>query len=122
MYRIDDKELRMVGEHYSTFEEFFQVNNARDLNAAYWDVGDRQADIPREFRGGEKCAWDETALYVRYGNDCFDEEFAALRAESMKQVDAWLAKREPSKMRLDVVALIDYITLQLPRGQLHRHV
>lgn len=96
MERINDTELSIVGERYSSFTEFYQVNSRRALNAVYAEKGAGVSDRPFEVDAGVVFGPEDTRQALLQGSPIFEERFkrASAKAERIiKHKYEWLEKR-----------------------------
>lgn len=103
MERIDVPDLNIVGERYSSIDEFYRINEARPLNEHYDSDYDCGKDSTRKVKKGKSYTWDETRRDMLNGSDLFSEDFAKAYEEIERQVPKEWAGSERRGMRKDVV-------------------
>jgi len=92
MKTINAPDLNIVGEAYESIDEFYAVNEARELNAAYAGNGDFSAKRKHDVTDRKEYTWQETKDDMRLGSNLFDKEFEECVKEVQKEVpSAWKA-------------------------------
>lgn len=103
MHTINDNANNIVGERYASFAEFYQVNEARQLNAHYRPEHDNTALDPRSVSDGMKCTWAESKLALMYGTDLYSEQFRKALIEARRAVRPVAARHERILFQKDLV-------------------
>lgn len=100
---IEARDLNIVGEMYDSIDEFYRVNEARELNDAYQGRGDYSAKRRHDVKDGVEYSWDDTRRDMRLGSELFDKEFEECIREVQREVPSSWRSASRNRPHKDVV-------------------